>query len=103
MTIVRLTCCAMLCVLPVSAQSAPFLNINPSWSPDGRWLVFESRRHGPAELYVIGVDGTGERRLTWNGAHDTHPAWSPDGASIVFDSQRDGHWNLYTIRPRWHG
>jgi len=80
------------------AQNAPFLNINPSWSPDGRWLVFESRRHGDAELYIIGADGTGERRLTWSRGEDTHAAWSADGSTIVFDSDRDGTWNLYLIR-----
>ena len=73
------------------AQNAPFLNINPSWSPDGRRLVFESRRHGDAELYIINADGTGERRLTWSGGEDTHAAWSPDGSTIVFDSDRDGN------------
>ena len=62
-------------------------------------MVFESRRHGAAELYVINVDGTGERRLTANRAQDTHPDWSPDGQWIVFDSDRDGTWNLYLIRP----
>jgi TolB protein len=89
-------------VLPhrtTSAQGAVFLNINPSWSPDGRYLVFQSERHGSAELYIIGVDGTGERRLTWNNADDTHPDWSPDGRLIVFDSNRDGVWNAYVIRP----
>ena len=64
-----------------AAQEPPpaFLNINPSWSPDGRQLVFQSERTGTSQLYVIGADGTGERRLTWSGADDTHPAWSPDG------------------------
>ena len=85
------------------AQQAPFLNINPSWSPDGRWLVFESRRHGDAELYVIGADGSGERRLTWSRGDDTHAAWSPDGSTIVFDSNRDGAWNLYVIGPDGSG
>jgi TolB protein len=68
----------------------PLTNINPSWSPDRFRLVFESRRHGRAPLYIINADGTGERRLTRNGADDTHPAWSPDGSTIVFDSTRDG-------------
>ncbi|MEW5915521.1 MAG: hypothetical protein AB1762_03915, partial [Gemmatimonadota bacterium] len=83
----------------VSAQTSGFLNINPSWSPDGRQLVFESRRHGGVVLYVINADGSGERRLTWTNAEDTHPAWSPDGSRIVFDSNRDGVWNVYSIKP----
>src|SRR5688500_9895307 len=85
----------LLCILAISAivdaaraQNAPFLNINPSWSPDGQWLVFESRRHGDAELYVIASDGTSERRLTRSAGEDTHPSWSPDGETIVFDSNR---------------
>jgi len=77
-----------------SAQDQVFLNINPSWSPDGRHLVFESARHGRIGLYIINADGTGERRLTHHVADDTHPAWSPDGNWIVFDSNRDGVWNL---------
>jgi Tol biopolymer transport system component len=81
--------------------AAPFLNINPSWSPDGTRLVFESSRHGNVEIYVINADGTGERRLTRSGSDiaNTHPSWSPDGATIVFDSNRGGAWNLYTVRP----
>ena len=34
-------------------QQQVFLNINPSWSPDGRQLVFESARHGNTTLYII--------------------------------------------------
>lgn len=37
----------------------------PAWSPDGRTLVYVSNRSGKSwELYTIGVDGRGERRLT---------------------------------------
>jgi Tol biopolymer transport system component len=83
-----------------SPQPTIFLNINPSWSPDGRQLVFESARHGNTTLYIINADGTGERRLTSTGrGDDTHPQWSPDGRTILFDSDRDGAFHLYTIRP----
>ena len=89
------------------AQAAPevFLNINPSWSPDGRRLVFESRRHGNVELYIIDADGTGERRLTHSPSDvaNSHPSWSPDGSSIVFDSFRGGVFHLYVIRPDGSG
>src|SRR3712207_3404046 len=76
------------------AQQQPvFLNINPSWSPDGRQLVFQTDRHGRrTELYIVDADGSGERQLTWNDADDTPPAWSPDGSQILFDSNRDGAW-----------
>jgi Tol biopolymer transport system component len=79
---------------------APFLNINPSWSPDGTRLAFESSRHGGSEIYVINLGTGAERRLTFSDPdiENTHPSWSPDGTTIVFDSNRDGTWNLYSIR-----
>jgi hypothetical protein len=37
----------------------------PSFSPDGRRLVFLSGMENVYDLYTIGVDGTGRRRLTY--------------------------------------
>jgi Tol biopolymer transport system component len=36
----------------------------PAVSPDGRWVAFSSARDGTWDLYVVGVDGTKEQRLT---------------------------------------
>jgi Tol biopolymer transport system component len=36
----------------------------PSWSPDGRRLLFSAAPKGIADVYVINVDGTGLVRLT---------------------------------------
>ena len=83
--------------ITASGQNALFLDINASWSPDGRWLVFESRRQGNAQLYIIGADGRDERRLTHSLADDTHAAWSPDGSRILFDSDRDGDEEVYVM------
>ena len=76
-------------------QQQVFLNINPSWSPDGRTILFDSSRDGAFHLYTIRPDGTDERRLTTRDTSASlqfarHPTWSPNGRQIAFDSDRDG-------------
>jgi len=63
------------------------LDYNPSWSPDGSRLVFQSRPEinpGVHGLYVIGTDGMGRRRVTDGQYNDYSPQWSPDGNLILF-------------------
>jgi TolB protein len=36
----------------------------PSWSPDGRRILFSGAPGGAADVYVVNVDGTGVLRLT---------------------------------------
>ncbi len=68
-----------------------------SWSPDGTRLAFTSNRDGNPELYVVGVDGSGLRRLTHHPAADTSPTWSPTGAQIAFVSDRSGSPQIYVM------
>ena len=63
---------------------------NPRWSPDGTTILFNSRREGSADLYLIKPD-TGElRRITDDPAEENEPRWSRDGRTIYFGSNRTG-------------
>jgi TolB protein len=68
----------------------------PVFSPDGKRLVFErhisgfSKPAGKLAVYVIGIDGSGLRRLTPFAENDgDNPDWSPDGKWILFHSHVD--------------
>ena len=63
--------------------------IDPAISPDGRQVAF-TRDGGGSGLYVIDVDGSGERRLYNERDFLRSPKWSPDGRWIVF-SRSSGH------------
>ncbi len=70
---------------------------SPSWSPDGRHIVFESNRDGNYGIYVMDANGDNLRNLTNDNSRDGHPSWSPDGRSIAFFSDRDGNYEIYVM------
>jgi len=74
---------------PVRLVGGPGTIGHPTLSPDGRRVAFASDRAGSADIWVVGIDGTGLRRLTDHPAEDSWPSWSPDGTRIAFASTRD--------------
>jgi Tol biopolymer transport system component len=68
----------------------------PSWSPDGKRLVY--RVAGAEEgLRIVNVEDGKITQLTTG--YDNFPGWSPNGDLIAFTSFRDGDFEIYTIRP----
>src|SRR5215510_5266798 len=50
-----------------------------------------------SQLYSIGLDGSGERRLAKNTFADFEPAPSPDASKVAFVSTRDGNGEIYVV------
>ncbi|GEM_PF-1674383 len=87
---------------------------HPNLSPDGTQVLFSrdfDNEFYSGEIYVMNIDGSSIRQLTFLNAVSTRPKWSPDGSMILFRSwpigggvqflyimNKDGS-NLRQIRP----
>jgi len=73
-------------------------------SPDGQWIVFNVREtdleanRGRTDLWLVGTDGKGLRRLTNHPASDFNGRWTPCGKWIVFLSTRSGSSQVWRIK-----
>ena len=69
----------------------PASDFYPVWTPDGRHVVFSSRRAGPANLYWRAADGTGGAERLTEGSNNQYPhSFSPDGTRLVFVENSPG-------------
>ncbi len=80
----------------------PFGDYDPRISPDGGRIVFErmvddASPHGNYDIYTIGVDGSGETRLTETGWTQGLASWSHSGDKLVFIVSAVGTEGRYDI------
>ncbi|MBM3152290.1 MAG: hypothetical protein FJZ96_08855 [Chloroflexi bacterium] len=95
----------------VTSHSGPPWYIEPSWSPDGQWVVFEMDNAMPDDrqqgsIWKVRADGSDLAQLTGGpgvGAEydDRQPNWSPAGDRILFQRRVEGNddWKIYTMAP----
>lgn len=87
---------------------------HPFWSVDGRHIVYFSTcgvssetewemgnqfrlDRAPRNIWIMGSDGGGQRRLTYGPHVDERPCISPDGRHVVFVSNRSGAMTLWSV------
>lgn len=61
-----------------------YYNYNPVWSPDGKYIAFNSDRNGNMDIFIMPVQGGNPKRITTNSTRETVYSFTPDGKYIIY-------------------
>ena len=97
----------------VQVQTGQPFNFAPTWSPDGRWVLFVSGEHYNCHPHIVRADGTGLKKLADRGGYrgvtefldvfDFHggssdvPVWSADSKSVFYTAKAGNNVELFQI------
>src|SRR5207253_7828040 len=70
-----------------------------AWSPDGKELALVSMRDGNGEIYLTGMDGTNERRLTTAPGNQSADAWLSEGLLVTSSTPGADESDWFLVDP----
>ncbi len=80
---------------------ADSIGFEPTFSPDGQWIVFESHKVDEEKNGVITkykLDGSsGYIYLSPLGENCKQPNWSPPGDKILYQKEENGQWDIWIM------
>ena len=65
-----------------------------NFTPDGRYILFDSNRSGAFNIWRVDADGNNQKQLTTDESFVTGAVESADGKWIVYQALRNGRWDL---------
>ncbi|MEL7060791.1 MAG: hypothetical protein AAGN46_12275 [Acidobacteriota bacterium] len=87
--------CPRSCTTPRRLTTSRGIDTNPAISPDGTQIAFTSSRSGRPHIYVMNAaDGSGVRRLSFEGNYNEGASWNHDGSKIVYASRVGNRFRL---------
>lgn len=69
----------------------------PTWSPDGSKVAFQSFRDGYYHIWTVNSDGSNLTQITSGAFDEREPDWSPDGKFIVYASDVYDNYDIFKI------
>jgi TolB protein len=86
--------------------------VSPSWSPDGKQLVFATvldpnqggkktpagPTRGEQDIWIVNADGSDRRRITDGNGINLSPVWASDNR-VYFVSNRSGNEAVWSVKP----
>jgi Tol biopolymer transport system component/tRNA A-37 threonylcarbamoyl transferase component Bud32 len=70
-------------------------HLAPTWSPDGKKIVFQNRAGTKFDVRVVNLDSKQMNWITSDFFTNIRPSWSPSGRFIYFSSYRSGGINIW--------
>src|SRR6266850_341709 len=71
--------------------------LNPAWSPDGKWIAYLSDKTGEYEVYLRPQMGGDDIRVTTDGSMYRYgPTWSPDSKKLLYWDKMHRLWWIST-------
>ncbi|RYZ36778.1 MAG: peptidase S41, partial [Sphingobacteriales bacterium] len=64
----------------------PAMETRPLYSPDGRYIAFQSTRSGNGDLYTLDMTSGKVTRITFDDAAEELNNWSPDGKYLYYST-----------------
>lgn len=64
-------------------------NFRPMWSPDGKYIAFNSNRNKNFDVYAISLDNGSLTQITYYTGDDILRGWNPGTGNILFNSKRE--------------